>query len=78
MGLKFGNLAHRRGIIEYSISPHQQKAFAGAFSKGIPNFIRRVREKIFIVGVPMVLGYLVYEWGEKGNQRLKRKPFVLK
>lgn len=78
MGLKFGNLAFRRGIIEYSISPYEQKAFAGAITKGVPNFARRVREKIFIVGVPFVIGYLIYQWGEKGNQRLKRKPYVLK
>lgn len=78
MGIKFGNLAFRRGIIEYSISPYEQRAFAGAITKGVPNFFRRVRDKIFIVGVPVVFAYLIYEYGEKRNNQLKRKPYILK
>lgn len=49
MGLHFGELAKIRGIVIHKISPYEQKAFAGAISKGFPNTIRRIRGQIFIV-----------------------------
>ena len=48
-GKHFGELAKVRGIIQFRISPHEQRAFAGAISQGIPNFIRRIRSEIFFV-----------------------------
>lgn len=50
MGIKFGNLGVRvNGLIYYSLSPHEQKAFAGFFSRGFPNTIRRMRSAIPLV-----------------------------
>ena len=47
MGIHFGNLGVRvNGLIYYSLSPHEQKALAGIFSKGFPNTIRRIRSNI--------------------------------
>ncbi|XP_028178808.1 cytochrome b-c1 complex subunit 8 [Ostrinia nubilalis] len=73
MGLHFGELAKIRGIISYKISPHEQRAYAGAISNGIPNIFRRFREKVFIVAPPFIVGYLVYEAVEREHHRLSRK-----
>lgn len=48
-GAHFGELATLRGIITYKISPHEQRAFAGFFSHGFPNLLRRIRSQILIV-----------------------------
>ena len=51
MGKKFGNLGHLRGIIYEGISPYEQKAFAGAISKGLPNMIRRIRTDLLLIAL---------------------------
>lgn len=48
-GQHFGNLAKIHGIVTYKLSPLEQKAFAGAISKGLPNMVRRIRSELFIV-----------------------------
>lgn len=48
MGKGFGELAKIRGIVYYTLSPFEQKAFAGFISKGLPNTLRRIRESAFI------------------------------
>ncbi|KAG8261498.1 cytochrome b-c1 complex subunit 8 [Homalodisca vitripennis] len=69
----FGDLATVRGILTYKLSPFEQRAFAGAISHGIPNTIRRIRSKIFIVTPPFILAYLIYTQNEKEHQRTMRK-----
>lgn len=49
MGKHFGELAKIRGLITYKLSPHEQRAYAGAISNGIPNMFRRFRESVFRV-----------------------------
>jgi ubiquinol-cytochrome c reductase subunit 8 len=49
MGKHFGELAKIRGIIQYRLSPFEQRAFAGAISKGLPNILFRIRSNIFRV-----------------------------
>ena len=49
MHLGFGNLAKIRGIVYFRLSAHEQKAFAGAISHGVPNMIRRFKESVFKV-----------------------------
>lgn len=58
MGLHFGNLAKVRGIIYYKLSPYEQKTFAGYFSKGFPNTVRRFASKALIV-VPRMFATLI-------------------
>jgi ubiquinol-cytochrome c reductase subunit 8 len=48
-GQHFGELAKVRGIVVHKISPFEQKAFAGAISKGVPNTLRRMSAQIFRV-----------------------------
>lgn len=45
----FGKLAKVHGIVTYKLSPFEQRAFAGAITKGIPNIFRRFRSNIFTV-----------------------------
>lgn len=49
MGREFGNLTRIRHVISYSLSPFEQRAFPHYFSKGIPNVLRRTRERILRV-----------------------------
>ena len=50
MGMKWGNMqSNIRGHISYGLSPHEQKAFAGAFTKGLPNMKRRVLSQVAYV-----------------------------
>ncbi|XP_059144296.1 cytochrome b-c1 complex subunit 8-like [Physella acuta] len=74
MGMHWGELNKNiRGIITYSLSPYEQKAFAGAISKGVPNMFRRVKGQIFRVAPPFVGAYLIYDWAKKEHARLQRK-----
>lgn len=54
----FGELAKVRGIVVHKISPFEQKAFAGAISKGVPNTLRRISNSVFRI-VPRKLNYKV-------------------
>ena len=49
MGRHFGKLTRVRNIITYSLSPFEQRAFAGAISKGVPNMVRRFAGQVFRV-----------------------------
>ena len=51
MGKHFGELARLRGIISFKISPHEQRAFAGLLSQGLPNTFRRILSEAFYVAV---------------------------
>jgi ubiquinol-cytochrome c reductase subunit 8 len=74
MGMHFGELGARvRGVITYSLSPMEQRAFAGVISKGIPNMFRRFRGQVFRVAPPFVLAYILYDWAERDNAKLCRK-----
>ncbi|WP_223120005.1 cytochrome b-c1 complex subunit 8, partial [Salmonella sp. S146_54837] len=73
MGKHFGNVGRYSNIITFSLSPFEQKAFAGYFRNGFPNLWRRFTSKVFIVTPPFLVAYLVYTWGNKENTRLKRK-----
>ncbi|KAK7097233.1 hypothetical protein V1264_004243 [Littorina saxatilis] len=73
MGRHFGQLTRVRNIITYSLSPFEQRAFAGAISNGVPNMARRFSGQVFRVVPPLFLCYLVYDWGKKEHARLQRK-----
>jgi len=72
-GQHFGNLAKVHGIVTYKISPFEQRAFAGAISKGLPNIVRRIRSNLFIVTPPFIIGYLIYDLTERQHAALQRK-----
>merc|ERR1712121_379313 len=74
MGLKWGNMqSNIRGLVMYQLSPYEQKAFAGAFTKGLPNTVRRVKGQMFRVCPPFIGAYMVYIWANKEHARLERK-----
>ena len=50
MARHFGSLGCKvRGIISYTLSPYELKAYAGAFSKGVPNMMFRIQSQLFRV-----------------------------
>ncbi|XP_066984075.1 cytochrome b-c1 complex subunit 8 [Macrobrachium rosenbergii] len=73
MGHGFGQLAYVRGIIKFSISPFEQRAFAGAVSHGVPNMFRRFRSQVFKVAPPFIIAYLVYQSVESKHSQMMRK-----
>ncbi|KAA0201614.1 hypothetical protein HAZT_HAZT010957 [Hyalella azteca] len=73
MGQHWGELAHVRGIVKYSLSPFEQRPYANFFSKLLPNTIRRIRAQFFYVFPPFALGYYVYYTVEREHDRLLRK-----
>ncbi|XP_026466104.1 cytochrome b-c1 complex subunit 8-like [Ctenocephalides felis] len=73
MGKHFGELYKIRGLVSYTLSPFEQKAFAGLISKGLPNTLRRIRESAFIILPPTIIAYLVYDTVEKKYAQLQRK-----
>ncbi|XP_054707975.1 cytochrome b-c1 complex subunit 8-like [Uloborus diversus] len=73
MGKKWGELAKIRGVIHYRLSPYEQNIFAGMISKGLPNLVRRIRSQVLYVVPPFIMGYLIYDWGNKEHARLQRK-----
>lgn len=48
-GKHFGELHYIRGIIQYTLSPFEQRAFKGIISHGFLNLIERIRGNIFRV-----------------------------
>lgn len=74
MGKIFGNLGiHMKNVITYSLSPFEQRAFAGLFSKGIPNIIRRFSEEVFYILPGITTAALIYHYGTKDFHRRMRK-----
>ncbi|CAK1551750.1 unnamed protein product [Leptosia nina] len=73
MGKHFGELAFIRGIIYYSLSPHEMKPYAGAFKDGIPNFITRGLNRCWTWFPPFALGYLTYTGVESSYKARQRK-----
>ncbi|VDM31517.1 unnamed protein product [Hydatigera taeniaeformis] len=76
--MRFGELHYRRGVITYSISPYEVNAFKGFFSHGFPNFVRRFREKFFVVASPFIITFSIICWANFENGRSKRKAFLQK
>ncbi|XP_072040677.1 cytochrome b-c1 complex subunit 8-like [Amphiura filiformis] len=73
MGKHFGNLARYRNVVMRTLSPFEQRAFAGYFSEGMPNLWRRFKESVFRVVPPLVLTYYVYSYGNSLHADLERK-----
>ena len=62
MGKGFGNLAYVSRQIWYTLSPLEQRPFAGQFKVGIPNTIRRTAEEAPYILLPFFIAYGVYKW----------------
>lgn len=72
-GHVLGNLGVRvRHIITYTLSPYEQKAFAGYLSRDMPNMFRR----FFVAGQNMLPGLgtagAVYYWSNKKAAQMER------
>merc|ERR1712055_25541 len=73
-GQHFGaGLAKVNGIVKYTLSPFEQRAFAGAISQGVPNMFRRFRSQVLIVTPPFIIGYMVYDAIESKHHAMTKK-----
>ncbi|KAI1314441.1 ubiquinol--cytochrome-c reductase subunit 8 [Mortierella claussenii] len=57
----------QRGIAIYTLSPYEQRAFAGALHQAVFNTFRRVKGQAFYIAIPMGLAYATYSWGKKNH-----------
>ena len=75
MGRSFGNLKKINRMVYFTISPFEQRAFAGVITKGIPKMMSRFAGQAFKVLPGFVLLYLTYDWANaKNNRNLRKKP----
>ena len=74
MGRKFGKVINgMRHVVQYKVSPYEQRAFAGFFADGAPNLVRRFFDQVFFV-LPGGLAFTgVYYWMEKKYHHVCRK-----
>lgn len=63
----------QRGIVTYSTSPFEQRAFAGAFRHGVFNVYRRIASQAPYVGIPIAIGYLTYYFTKERHEYLNSK-----
>lgn len=74
MGRKFGSLTKGKNIVTYSLSPFEQRAFAGV-TKSIANMARRVRTQLPYQLPAFISGILLYTWAmEDFRQRNRKNP----
>ena len=76
MGRHFGGLGVRVSrMVSVSLSPYELKPFAGIFSKGLPNIIRRCTQEFFIVVPPLLATYLTYDYvGKRAALEARKNP----
>ncbi|XP_039746170.1 cytochrome b-c1 complex subunit 8-like [Pararge aegeria] len=75
MGKHFGDLAFIRGIIYYTLSPHELKPFAGAIKYGIPNFVPRTLARAWTWAPPFLFSIALYNYIEgRYHQKLRKDP----
>lgn len=73
MGHKeFGNLIKSKNIISYTLSPFEQRAFAG-IGKGVGNWVRRMRTNLMYMAPGFISLVLIYNYSKTYNNNLKRK-----
>lgn len=66
-------LRDMRYVAQYRLSPYEQRVFAGFFSDGAPNLVRRFFDQVYFV-LPGFLGFVgVYYWMEKKYYEVNRK-----
>ncbi|KAF1966834.1 UcrQ-domain-containing protein [Bimuria novae-zelandiae CBS 107.79] len=62
-----------KGIVSYALSNNRQRPFAGFFTKGVWNTVRRGRNQILYVVPPFILAYSAMQWAIERNEYLNSK-----
>ena len=70
---RFGKLAYVRHQVWYTLSPNELKPFAGYFSKGFPNLVRRVLQEAPYIVPPFVIAYGLFSWTMNESREMTRK-----
>ncbi|CAG8559353.1 4500_t:CDS:2 [Ambispora leptoticha] len=63
----------QRGVVTYSLSPYEQRAFAGALKHGVFNTYRRFMSQLPYIGIPGLFAYGIYRWGTERYKYLQSK-----
>lgn len=63
----------QKGVVQYSISPFQQRAMAGALNSYIFWGYKRIMSKVPYVAPPLLIVYGIIQWGKKENEFLNSK-----
>eukprot|EP00121_Abeoforma_whisleri_P005944 Awhi_evm2s5394 len=73
MGGHWGEMSHVRGIVQYSISPFEQKVFKGFFKKQFMTISRRARANFPYIAPGFFALYFITGWAEAKHKALHRK-----
>ncbi|KZO99196.1 putative ubiquinol-cytochrome c reductase complex 11 kDa protein [Calocera viscosa TUFC12733] len=63
----------QKGIVQYSLSPFQQKAMGDAFSSYLFNGYRRIVAQVPYFAIPFGFGYGIYTWANSYGAYLESK-----
>ncbi|KAJ4304870.1 ubiquinol--cytochrome-c reductase subunit 8 [Kalmusia sp. IMI 367209] len=62
-----------KGLVYYGLSSNRQRPFAGFFTKGVWNTVRRARNQVLYVVPPFILAYSAMQWAIERNEYLNSK-----
>ncbi|EJU01541.1 hypothetical protein DACRYDRAFT_108085 [Dacryopinax primogenitus] len=65
--------AKQKGIVQYGLSPFQQRAWGDAFSQTMFNGYRRIVSQAPYFLIPFVAGYSIYTWANGYYHYLESK-----
>ena len=75
---EFGNLGVRvRHVITYSLSPFEQRTFAGLLTKSPGNAVRRFFDNVFIVAPGLITAGVIMYFSKKEHDRRMRKAYYM-
>ncbi|CAK8684175.1 cytochrome b-c1 complex subunit 8-like [Clavelina lepadiformis] len=70
----FGHLGvHVKNQVEYTLSAFEQNPIKGVVAKGVPNILRRFRDKFLVVAIPAAVFYGFYDFGSRAQLAMDRK-----
>ena len=65
-------IGRSKNVITYSLSPFEQRAFAG-FTSSLSNWVRRVKWQLPYQLPAFITGILIYNWAMKDFKERNRK-----
>ncbi len=70
----FGKLTKTYGEYRFRVSPYELKAYKGFFGDAVVKpFNRYIKDEWIFFTPPLLMAWMVYDWGEKTHDKLQRK-----
>lgn len=60
-------------LLRYTLSPYEQRPFAGILKKGLPNMVRRFLQEVPYIAPPALAAYGIYAWATAESEKVHRK-----